>query len=230
MNCVHSVNMVHETNQAPDRRQRRRQAKRQGFIAAAWRVVVERGLEGLTMQAVAAEADVAVGGLYRYFDGKEGLVAALQVASIEVFGEHLSRCVASAKNPIETIQLGARAWGSFADSEPLRFALLDASLSDPSPNLPDESAIEVNEAINGVLGVLVRAFQAAEAQGLLSPGDPILRTHAVWASVHGSAHLRKRERIGSPPAHSVRDLIVDSLLRAWRIQGGGSLDEDVDLG
>jgi AcrR family transcriptional regulator len=47
------------------------------ILAATSRVLVKRGFDGLTTNAVAAAAGVSIGSLYQYFPNKEALVAGL---------------------------------------------------------------------------------------------------------------------------------------------------------
>jgi AcrR family transcriptional regulator len=54
-----------------------RSAMRAELVAAAQAVVARKGLAGLTIREVLAEARVAPGTLYAYFDGKEELLAAM---------------------------------------------------------------------------------------------------------------------------------------------------------
>jgi AcrR family transcriptional regulator len=49
--------------------------RRQEIIAAAWRLIVDRGLEAATMRELAAEAGFANGALKHYFPGKDEIIA-----------------------------------------------------------------------------------------------------------------------------------------------------------
>ncbi len=52
------------------------EATRQRILSAALRVFRQRGFDAATMREVAAEADVAVGAAYYYFDSKDAIVMA----------------------------------------------------------------------------------------------------------------------------------------------------------
>jgi AcrR family transcriptional regulator len=64
-------------------RQERSRATVDTVLAATARVLVERGFDGLTTNAVAEEAGVSIGSLYQYFPNKEALVAALIEKHVE---------------------------------------------------------------------------------------------------------------------------------------------------
>ena len=53
-------------------------------------VVLDHGLEGLSMHEVARRLGVTVGALYRYFDSKQTLVASLEVHCLHTIQEALS--------------------------------------------------------------------------------------------------------------------------------------------
>ena len=58
-------------------RQERSKATVDTILAATARVLVKKGFDGLTTNAVADHAGVSIGSLYQYFPSKEALVAAL---------------------------------------------------------------------------------------------------------------------------------------------------------
>ena len=64
-------------------RQDRSRATVDAVLAATARILVRRGFDGLTTNAVAEAAGVSIGSLYQYFPNKEALVAALIERHIE---------------------------------------------------------------------------------------------------------------------------------------------------
>ena len=64
-------------------RQERSKATVETILAATARVLVKKGFDGLTTNAVAEAAGVSIGSLYQYFPSKEALVAALIEQHIE---------------------------------------------------------------------------------------------------------------------------------------------------
>ncbi len=69
------------------RSQRRRSRQRQRLIDAARRIIAQKGLAGLTVQAVTEEADMAVGSFYTYFPNKEALIEAAIWDDLKRLGE-----------------------------------------------------------------------------------------------------------------------------------------------
>ncbi len=71
---------------AADRRTRKRQARWDALLDLAADLIDERGLDGLTMTALAEAADYAPASLYTYFPSRSALLAALQQQALAVLG------------------------------------------------------------------------------------------------------------------------------------------------
>lgn len=198
--------------------ERRRLVRTQEILDAAQAIVVREGLESLTIPALARELDAAVGGMYRYFANKQALVVALQLRAIERLESALHTSLAQEPDPgLGAVAVCARTWRDFGDQEPALFRLIDQMLSAPDRLLDDAEAARVQQALDGVLGAVVTAIDAAQEQGALDPGNARLRTMVLWAALHGADHFRKRDgRVA--PAHSsarVASQALRDLLRGW---------------
>ena len=84
----------------PTRRERERDRHREEILDAALRVLSSRGMDGLTIEAVAREAEFAVGSIYRHFASKEEMVESLFVHLTQpLFSE--VEALAAASDPFE---------------------------------------------------------------------------------------------------------------------------------
>jgi AcrR family transcriptional regulator len=95
MNVVHTLNVVHSSAShlsvvSDDRRERARDKRRAMFLEAAGRVIDRDGLGGITIKAVAEQADCAVGTIYTYFPSKAALIAALQAQAVDTLRASLA--------------------------------------------------------------------------------------------------------------------------------------------
>lgn len=70
--------MVHEAVDPSPLRTQARAVREQLYLQAARRIVIDGGLEALTMQRLADELNCAIGAVYRYFPSKDALIADLQ--------------------------------------------------------------------------------------------------------------------------------------------------------
>ena len=206
--------MIRTFTPEPTRRQRNRARKLAEYLDHALAIVSEKGLDGLTMPGLAERADTGVGSLYRYFTGKDAVIAALQVRAVQAYGEHLA-AVLDDGPPLVALRRVSATWADFRHQQPELFSLADGSLSDPRQLLNDEQASEVAAALAPSLAAVSRLIDRAVDQGELAPGDTTLRTHSLWAAMHGSEHFRKREGRHGPSADGLRAELIEALLGYW---------------
>jgi AcrR family transcriptional regulator len=205
----------------------RRRERTAEILDAATTIIVDEGPEALTMQRLAKQVDAAVGALYRYFDGKDSLFVALQRRAVEAFAEDLdaemARAPSRARDPkvraLIPILRVARLWRDQSEAAPARHRLIDAFISDPHTLLSQEQAVEVEGALAPVLQVVSGAFAGAAEASALEEGDASVRTHVLWACVHGLDHFKKRDyRV---PDKLRSDLLFEETIRALLRGFGG---------
>jgi AcrR family transcriptional regulator len=206
------VNVIHDSPNLT-RRQRKRLERIDAILAAASGLVRQDGLDGLTMQSLAAEMDASVGAVYRYFPGKQALLTGLQVKAVRALSELLEQRVQTSRDPLERVELAFGSWRAFALAEPSLFALVDRSLSDPRRVLDEQQAAQVRATIEPVLQRCAGLLQDAVQSGRLAPGDADLRAHALWAGVRGAHHFRKQRQ--GPSADAVEAELIRALLKGW---------------
>jgi AcrR family transcriptional regulator len=86
------------------------------LLAAAARLMERDGSQAVSMQAVADEAGVSVGLIYRYFGGKDDLLLAVIVSVLDAFAERVPQAVAAAGNdPVHGLVAGFRAFCEVID-------------------------------------------------------------------------------------------------------------------
>lgn len=205
------------TSDPPTRQQLRRARRIAELLDVAMAIVERDGVGALTMPRLAEEAGAAVGGLYRYFDSKDALLASLQVRAAEDLAAFLDERLLGASEPLERIRVAFRTWAAWADRSPALYRLIDASLSDPDVVLADDDARRVDDAVRPILRRCADLLDDAARAAALTPGDAELRALAAWAALRGVRHLRKRDRLLPPSLHAERvgEAVLDGLLAGW---------------
>ena len=212
------MNMIEEKRKPSERILRKRHARTREILDSAQAIVVEQGLAGLTIPALARRMDSAVGVTYRYFANKQALVVALQTRAIQVFDGRLQQALEEGADPgLGAVVAAVHCWRDFAVQDPAMHGLIDAMLSAPARVLDDTEAHRVQGALEHVLGRIGVAFAVAQEDGALADGSPTLRTHMLWAALHGVDHFRKRDSRIAPELHSdrVAQALLADLLRGW---------------
>jgi len=191
------------------------------ILDAATELVVESGLEALTLQRLAGDLGLATSALYRYFPGKTELVVALQTRAI---AELASEITAELDFPSESrAEALARVWIAldvFLEGpvrHPARHGLIDAFLSAPEAQLDAAALATVEATLGPLLAAVAQALGVAAERGALEPGDAQARTRLAWAAMHGLHHLRRRDRV-EPRARRSPALgraMIETLFLGW---------------
>jgi AcrR family transcriptional regulator len=159
---------------------------RRALIDAALELIVERGVDGLTLREAARRAGVTHSAPYRHFADKSVLVAAVRREGFELLHRHMLEArEALAGDPVAQVKASGVAYVRFAIERPAHFRVMFG------PKLAEQAARdpELDAASRRAYAVLVDGLAACQAQGLVREGD--LQRHAMtaWATVHGMAAL-----------------------------------------
>ncbi|MEZ4236330.1 MAG: helix-turn-helix domain-containing protein [Myxococcota bacterium] len=199
----------------PDRRTRQRQRTAAEIVDAAEELVLDADLDALTVQAIARGVGMTAGALYRYFPGREAIVAAVQA---RVIRDLCAAVDAAEARPDPLARLGAagRALLAFAQAQPRRYGLLSRMLAVPHPLVSDAYAAEALPVALATAARIRGWLAAARAEGALAPGDDGVRLAAWWAAVHGAVQLHKLARF-TPDADAARvaPAALEALLVGW---------------
>ncbi len=203
------MNMVH-TVEATSRRERKRLDQSRRMLDRAERVIAECGVEGLTMARLAAELDLAVGTLYRYFPSKESLVAAVHRRVVKALRDRHAALQGTldvgdaADQALSPILLSAYFYMDLPRLMPERFRLVTWMLGDPRPFVQDEHVEQSVIELIGFISDVTTMIRAAMSKGALSSiheaeMDRIAmdRTVMLWGSVQGLLQFNKFNRFGN---------------------------------
>jgi AcrR family transcriptional regulator len=193
------------------------------------RIAASEGVDGLTIQRLAAAMDWSAGALYRYYRGKDALLVAMQERVLGRLGDRLLRARAafSAGGPAHPDpRVGALcsvlalcdAFRAFALEDFAGFSLVTVFVADQRALLNEEEALQVGRAMAAVLETTSETLEDAVAQGALAPGDARDRTLVLWSALQGLLQLGKLERLEPRLSRSSNVLVrtlTDGLLLGW---------------
>lgn len=163
---------------------RQRAKRREAIVAAASELFAERGLSGAGIDEIGARAGITGPGIYRYFAGKEALLAAVCVEAVERFA-----APATPAEP-ELGALAARAVAAGLDDPPLLRAYLRER-----HRVEGEARTELVRAERATFDAWRRAVHAVDPD--VRPRDVALRQRAVMTSV---SEVAARPGAGVRPA------------------------------
>lgn len=93
----------------------RASSRRRQVLDAAVQVMQRTGFYQMSMQALADEADVSVGLIYKYFGGKEEILLATIVDILEAFRDQLEPVMQPIGDPVERFVAGFRRYCEIVD-------------------------------------------------------------------------------------------------------------------
>jgi AcrR family transcriptional regulator len=205
----------------------KRRTMEEAVLDTATEMMRAGGPDALTMAGLAAQLDVSVGGLYRYYPSKGAIVVGLEkraIASYRAVQEDLLAALEPRLRRhrekvavLARVLAAASAYLEHARRDPLQHRLLTQLISFPEPLLDEREVREVEAHVRPVIERSVTLLAAAADAGALAAGDAAVRTFVLWAALHGADQFRKRDRVLPPALHSwvLADAAADALLRGW---------------
>jgi AcrR family transcriptional regulator len=106
-----------------DWREARRRSARDAILDAAWTLVGEEGLAGLSMRDLAQRAGVTTPTVYNYFDSKNAIYDAMFGQSATRFAEKMAEPY-DVDDPGDVLRAVVRRFFEFCTSDPPRYQLL----------------------------------------------------------------------------------------------------------
>lgn len=208
--------MVHE-DAGERRKARRRRARIEELLDEGLHLVAEEGLDALTVSRLARRMDWTKGAMYRYFRGKDELVAALNARVLDRWTEVAGRAIDGLEAPQQRLEALVTALIGLSGREPHAFGMVALTMADPRNLVADPGdAVHIPQMM-GLLRLVTVEIEAAQELGELTPGDPLARALRLVFSLIGVLQLRKLERFGratfAADAHA--EAVFRDLVTAW---------------
>jgi AcrR family transcriptional regulator len=167
-------------------REQRRDRNRAAILDSARELIIERGLEVLSLREVAARAGYSPAGLYRYFRDKEDLVSATAQDAVQSLATFFADVPADLPGTQRLIAIGLR-YLDFARDAPEQFTLIFSRL--PIPFTTWEQFTQDAWPFRVLLDEVRRGVEAGEIESGPGRGSAEI-AYGCWAFVHGLAMLR----------------------------------------
>lgn len=193
----------------------RRDRARAEILSAAREVLLERGVDGMSLREVARRARYSPAALYNHFADKNALVAAVAMECIGTLGAYLGT-VPAAPAPQRLRALGL-AYATFAAENPAEYAVIFDCLSNPP--LPWEHYV----AVARPFAIIVEACEQGLTEGTLVDRGGVGASgmaYAMWTLVDGHVHLRAKHLAHVTGAYDeMFSAGLDALLRGMEPDG-----------
>ncbi len=175
------------------------------LIKAGAELLVEEGVQSLSLRKVAAKVGVSHSAPYAHFPDKETLIAAITTEGFQQLYNRIEATMqANLDRPAELLVEVACTYVQFSLELPAFYKLMFSGILEQGQVFPDFERI--SKASFQLLVDLVRRCQAA---GVLAPGPADTLAVSVWSLVHGFTSLLLEKQISHTilERYPLKDLI-----------------------
>lgn len=189
------------------RRDRQRQANRDGILRAALTIAEREGWPAVTIRRIADEIEYTSPIIYQHFDNKEAALQAVMEQGYEGLETAMRRAMTSIDPEARLLEL-SRAYLHFARDHRQVYELmhgLGGVSLDPGAR---------GAAAAGVIALTTGAVGAWADLRSAHP-DPLAASETAWGVLHGMASLGLLPDIGFERAEQLALDALKALLRSW---------------
>lgn len=186
---------------------------REMALAAAERIIVAQGKEGLSARKIASGIGYTVGSLYLVFENLDDLLAQVNERTLEALAQALQAAVSDPNLPPRDCILAlGRAYIEFATRHSHRWKLVFEHRMPPGQSVPDSFQDQVSRLFD-----LVR-HQLERLAGQRARQDLALAASALWSGVHGICMLSLDAKLqvnADRSAQEVAESLIDNYLAGF---------------
>lgn len=174
-----------------EKRKKEKENKKNNILKAARKLFFDRGFKSVTVDSIAAKADVSKGSIYLYFDSKEEIYAQVLITDNIEHNKEIRNFADKEAPAAELLMEFCQVYVDYflQDNELFRI-LMTFMLQTEQMNLTEEQNAELirttNENIKVISGILQKGIDSGE----FSPVIDIRQTqNAIWGLLNGIISL-----------------------------------------
>lgn len=172
-------------------RQRGKDKRRRAILEAARGLLLEKGIDGVSMRQIADISDLGLGTIYSYFSGKTEIYATLSVEAFDLIHESLAAAVSPGASPQDRIRAIGKALLGFSVKHKAYFDFLDYFVSSSRRMFPVQTKIHIDKHGEKMLAPLIEAIEEGVKIGVFKPVDAKQYSLVFLGMLHGITHLQK---------------------------------------
>ena len=191
-----------------ERRERQKQATREGILTAAREIARTEGWGAVTIRRIAEAIEYTPPIIYEYFSSKDAILAALQGIGFEELADTMQKAGRDAENQTERAVQTSLAYWRFAQHSPELCQLMHGW---------ESAALPMEETLAGArksAAVGQSALEEWAAEQNMTLADPQGAVETLWALLLGLVTIKSLDRLDgdldrgeSLMAQAVRDLL-----------------------
>ncbi len=180
--------------EAGKRKQKVKDERRRAILEAARGLLLENGLDGVSIRQIADSCDLGLGTIYSYFSGKTEIYATLSIEAFDLIHEHLAIAVSPVTLPPDRIRAIGKALLEFSVKHKAYFDFLDYFVSSSRRIFPVQMKSHIDKHGEKMLAPLVETIEAGVESGEFTRVDAKKYALIFLGMLHGVTHLRKLQK------------------------------------
>lgn len=198
-----------------ERRAKERELRRTAILDAAKALYEQHGIEGVSMDRIAHEAEIAKGTIYLYFKSREELMMALIAAEMDHLLRSLERVVASKHTPQQQLLGAVKAFYELSQGSTFFYRVISqVNIShvvgkDHDPSSVAEHYAQQNARMFGIiLGIVERGVERGDFH-LAHPAPYVVAQ--MMLSIKGAMVILANDMMPPVPVSKpqLKDLLMD---------------------
>jgi len=185
------------------------------IVEAAYELLEEQGLDGLTIRAVLKRTGLSRRAFYERFEGKDDLVLAVFEHSLRKAASQLDELVTTKADPMEglrlivtSIVLGSMTLGGPGAAQSNRRS---AALSREHLRLAESRPGDLQAALSPLLAVITRQLSDGMEAGVIRGADPQRMAALVYNLLSTTVHTELLAQESAPPDRAQRTRLAEDI-------------------
>jgi AcrR family transcriptional regulator len=189
-------------------------ARTKEILDGAVKMFACKGVDGTTMQEIAAEAGLSAGAIYRYFPSKERLLRAVFADCTRRNQAVFDQAAASTDSPLEAISdVGRSAWNELKSEGCRENLILSLETTLAAVRQPDELGAPQREMLSALIEMLGRLVRQAQGAGELDASVDARALALTLLACHLGSGLLALQLEDDADTDAVCDLLTDMVRR-----------------
>jgi AcrR family transcriptional regulator len=189
-----------------ERKEREKLQMKQLIIKTAMKLFIEKGIENVSIRAIAEKIEYSPGSIYSYFKDKGEIIHAIHTEGFEKLFA-LQKTLDDIKDPVEKLRKMGRMYMKFAMENKDYYDLMFIAKG-VAEKITEKQEWDVGQRSFNYLKDNVKDLIE---QGYIVNSDVDSATFAIWGFVHGMASLIIRGRCVMLPDETVKQMTEGAL-------------------
>jgi AcrR family transcriptional regulator len=176
-----------------ERRNREKINRKAQILGAARTLLFSKGLGGTSVNAIAAQVELSVPAIYRYYKNKDEIIFDLSEEGLELLQKEITLATDAVQDPLLKLEAIAMAYRRFSIVQKDYFTVINYFLTSPETVLPDHLKHRIDHCGENILMQVVSAVEHGCKTGRLSCENARRFSLMFWGSINGIIQLQKVE-------------------------------------